>query len=204
MSIAILLLAAGGSTRMRGGDKLLEILNGEPMLVRSARVALGSRAEEVIVVLGANRSARERALDGLPVRIVGNVEWQDGMGRSIAVGAAAVSDATCGIIVMPGDMPGLTSALLDELISALPTGTSGTILRPRTMEGSPGNPVLFGGAYRPALMALTGDDGAWPVIAAHRENLRYVDVIGDAVSTDLDTPEEWAAYRARPDAGNGD
>ncbi len=202
--VAVILLAAGGSTRMRGGDKLLETLDGEPLLLRSARVAHNSRAESVIAVLGANRSARESVLAGLPIRIAFNENWLDGMGRSIAVGAAALDPHTSGVIIMPGDMPDLTAALLDELIAALPPGAPETILRPRTLQGKPGNPVLFGAAHLSALAALTGDEGARQVIAAHRENLRYIDVIGEAVLTDLDTPEAWAAYRDRPDMGKED
>lgn len=203
MSIAILLLAAGGSTRMRGGDKLLETLNGESLLARSARVALGSRAKSVTVVLGANRSARESILADLPVRGVVNENWQDGMGRSIAVGATALAPDTSGVIIMPGDMPDLTSALLDALILALPPQAPDVILRPRTLQGIPGNPVLFGAAHLPSLAALTGDEGARQVIAANRENLHYVEGADEAVLTDLDTPESWVAYRSRPDPGKG-
>ena len=204
MSVAILLLAAGGSTRMRGGDKLLETLGGEPLLVRSAQVALASSAENIIVVLGANRVARESVLAGLPVRIVVNENWQDGMGRSIAVGAAALAPGIRGVIVMPADMPDLTPALLDGLIGALSASAPETILRPRTREGKPGNPVLFGAVHLPALAALSGDAGARQVIAANRDDLRYIDVEGEAVLTDLDTPEAWRAYRMRPDPDNDD
>ncbi|MEZ5755305.1 MAG: NTP transferase domain-containing protein [Paracoccaceae bacterium] len=38
----ILLLAAGSPPRMRGGDKLLEDVAGEPLLRRSARAALAT------------------------------------------------------------------------------------------------------------------------------------------------------------------
>lgn len=189
---------------MKGGDKLLETLHGQPLLARSARVALGSRAGSTIIVLGANRSARESALAGLPVRVVVNENWQDGMGRSIAVGAAALDPGTRGVIVMPGDMPDLTATLLDELIAALPPADPEMILRPRTMQGKPGNPVLFGAAYLSALAVLNGDEGARQIIAAHPENLRYIEGAGEGVLTDLDTPEAWAAYRARPDLGNDD
>ncbi len=203
MKVAIILLAAGGSTRMRGGDKLLEIIDGEPLLARSARMALESGAGEVIAVTGANRAARESVLAGLPLRIVANENWREGMGRSIATGVAALPADTRGVMVLPADMPDLTSALLDTLIAALPPQAPRRILRPRTMQGIPGNPVLFGAAHLPALAALTGDAGARQVVAANSENLCFMEGAGEGVLTDLDTPEAWAAYRSRPVSDKG-
>lgn len=196
MSVAILLLAAGASSRMRGGDKLLETVAGEPLLRRSARTALASRADAVIAVTGANRSARDAALAGLPIRPCHNADWESGMGTSIAAGALALDSGTRGVLVMPADMPDLTAALLDRLIAALPGDAPRTILRPRAPSGEPGNPVLFGAAHIPALAALSGDEGARAVVARNRDDLSFVDAPDAAVLTDLDTPEAWAAYRA--------
>lgn len=196
MSPAILLLAAGASSRMRGGDKLMETLEGEPLLRRSARTALGSRAAEVVVILGANRPARQTALEGLPVRVVANKNWKDGMGSSIAVGAAALADPAGGVMILPADMPDLTPVLLDRLIAAFEHQGADTILRPRYAAGKPGNPVLFGADYLPALARLTGDAGARSVIADHPGALRHADIDDAAILIDLDTPEAWADYRA--------
>ena len=201
MSVAILLLAAGGSTRMRGGDKLLETLDGEPLLRRSARAALASKARETVVVLGANRSAREGALAGLPVRIVAHEGWRGGMGTSIAAGAAALAPGTA-VLVLPADMPDIAPALLDRLIAALPPDAPRAIARPRTAAGASGNPVLFGPAHLPALAALDGDDGAREIVARNRASLAYLDDAGEGVLVDLDTPEAWAAYRAARRRGN--
>jgi len=196
VSVAILLLAAGGSTRMRGGDKLLERLDGEPLLRRSARTALDSDAGAVIAITGANRDARSAALADLPIRIVHNDAWQQGMGASIAVGARALNAEVQGAIIMSADMPDLTPALLNRLIAALPPEDAQTILRPRGQGGAPGNPVLFGRAHIPALAALSGDAGARAILAAHPDAVCFVDMPGEAMLTDLDTPEAWATYRA--------
>ena len=40
--VFILIPAAGGSTRMRGRDKLLEDVGGTPLLARQVRVALST------------------------------------------------------------------------------------------------------------------------------------------------------------------
>lgn len=202
MSVAVLLLAAGASTRMRGGDKLLELLGGEPLLRRSARTALASGAAETLVVFGANHPARRAVLSDLPIRAIYNKDWEKGMGASIAAGAAATPPETRAVIVMPADMPDLTPALLNHLIDALPSDGSGVILRPRTAQGKPGNPVLFGADYLPALAALDADRGARDIIDHHRAALTYLDLDTEAVLVDLDTPEAWASYRDGRRAGN--
>ncbi|HYD08223.1 MAG TPA: NTP transferase domain-containing protein, partial [Reyranella sp.] len=50
--VAVLLLAAGRSTRMGGPNKLLAEANGAPLVVHAVKAALASQAVEVVVVLG--------------------------------------------------------------------------------------------------------------------------------------------------------
>ena len=191
MRTAVILLAAGGSSRMRGADKLLEDAGGAALLTRSARTALASDAVETLVVLGANRSARKAALTGLPVRTVINEGWRDGMGTTLAAGVASLADDVDAAIVMLADMPDIAPDLLNRLIArAVP----GMILRPVTEKGQPGNPVLFTSSHFPALATLAGDSGARQVIAENRACLATIPADG-SVLTDLDTPEAWAAWR---------
>jgi len=57
MTFAVVVLAAGGSTRMGGRFKLLEDLGGRPLVLWSVEAAMGSRCRPVVVVLG-NRAER--------------------------------------------------------------------------------------------------------------------------------------------------
>lgn len=81
---AIVLLAAGEGRRF-GDAKQLAMLNGEPMVRRSARLLLETSAP-VIVVTGARADDVEAALADLPVHRVRNAAWQEGMGTSLAAG----------------------------------------------------------------------------------------------------------------------
>lgn len=192
--VSILLLAAGGSTRMRGDDKLTRMLDGEPLLRRSARIALASTAMETVVVLGANRAARERCLDGLPVRIAANRDWQAGMGASISAGMGAIHARARAVVVMLADMPAITAPLLDRLIAAHDSVNTGGIVRPCTARGVMGHPVLFGAAHFRALASLSGDEGARAILAAHSDAMRSVAFPEDAALVDLDTPEAWSKW----------
>jgi molybdenum cofactor cytidylyltransferase len=46
------------------------------------------------------------------------------------------------------------------------------------------------------LMELTGDQGARAVLQRHADKILYTALPGQHATTDLDTPEAWAAWRA--------
>lgn len=195
--IAILLLAAGASRRMRGRDKLLEEAGGKPLLRRVADTAWASSASEVIVVLGARAEARRDTLGTAPLRVVENRQWQSGMASSIRCGIEALGTNVDGVIILLGDMPDVGSDLLDRLIAVFDPERGIDIVRPVAASGPVGNPVLFGQAHFPALGALSGDTGAKSVIAANPDRILDLPTGDDGVLNDLDTPEAWAKWRAQ-------
>ncbi len=195
MNIAIVLLAAGGSTRMRGGDKLLEEIDGEKLLHRSARVACESDAQSVVVVLGAREAERRAALSGLSLTTVVNADWAAGMGGSIAAGVKAAGDADAAIIML-ADMPDITSHMLNRIMAACDPNTPDQIVRPRDGQGRWGNPVLFCDGHFAALSILNGDQGARELLMKSKTYITPVTLESHAITTDLDTPEAWADWRA--------
>ena len=82
--LAILILAAGSSTRL-GRAKQLVVYKGESLLRRSILQAL-ALTKEVFVVLGHEYEACVLAINDLPVQILYNQEYTKGMGRSLAFG----------------------------------------------------------------------------------------------------------------------
>jgi molybdenum cofactor cytidylyltransferase len=190
--LVVLLLAAGGSTRMRGGDKLTEEVGGMPLLRRQALAAL-SVTPEVIVVLPPDRPARAVALEGLAVRTVVAEDAREGMSASLRAGLrAAEGDAA---MVMPADMPELGPVELGLMVEAF-RETPDRILRGASGD-TPGHPVIFPADLWPALAQMTGDQGGREVIAANRARVRLIPLPGRAALTDLDTPEDWADWRQR-------
>lgn len=192
MRLVILLMAAGGSSRMRGGDKLTEEVGGMPLLRRQAMAAL-SVSPDVIVVLAPDRPARAEAVRNLAVRTVIAADAADGMSASLRAGLQqANGDAA---MVLPADMPELGAAELSLMADAC-RETPDHILRGASGE-APGHPVIFPADLWPALANMTGDQGGREVIAANRTRVRLIPLPGRAALTDLDTPEDWAAWRSR-------
>ncbi len=193
-SVAIILLAAGASSRMRGRDKLLEDVRGVAMLRHCAIAALGSGAE-VLVVLAADRPERRAVLDGLAVKMVEAKDWRDGMAVSIRAGLAVVSPETEAVMVAFADMPDVTSAHFDALVAAYVPNQNRHFCRAVTEDGKYGHPVLFGARFFAELAALQGDKGGRDILAANAECVVNVPTPGQSAVIDIDTPEDLAGWR---------
>ncbi len=194
--VAAIILAAGRSSRMGGPNKLLEKLDGKPLVRIAAEQALASRASPVIVVTGHQGDLVRAALDGLDVRFVANPDFAEGLATSVKSGIAAVPDAADGAMVCLGDMPLVDARLMDRLIDAFDPEKGALIAMPSS-DGRRGNPVLWSRRFFPELMTLEGDVGARHLIAKHKEALAEVPVDGQSAFMDIDTPEALAQVRGR-------
>ena len=183
---AILVLASGASSRMRGADKLLEEIDGVPLLLRAVRAACEVSNETIVALPPAG--PRRALLRDCPAKLVEVSERA--MSASIRAGVTACgSDA---LMIHLADMPEIGAAEMATVAQAW-RRANGPTLRATSDEGRPGQPVVFDRALFPALAALAGDDGARGVLRAHPPDL--VRLPGRRALVDLDTPEEWAAWR---------
>ncbi len=189
----ILILAAGSSSRMRGGDKLLEPVGGEPLLTRIARFAL-STGVPVTVALPTDRPLRRAALDGLAVSQVVVPDAASGLSASLSAGLAALPAQTP-VMLLLADLPEITSQDLTTMLHAW-AQTPDLILRGAAADGTPGHPVCFPPWARDMLQHIRGDEGARAVLKDHAAQVRLVPLPHAHATTDLDTPEDWAAWRA--------
>lgn len=195
-NVAILLLAAGASARMQGRDKLMEIIDGRPLLRRQAHAACATKSP-VYVTLNPRFPGRRMALFALPVeRVTVPDSDSGGMAASFRAGVAALPDDIDGVLVVLSDMPDLSQQDFDTMIRRF---DGKTVLRGASVTGDAGHPVLFPRSCFKELMALEGDHGARAVAENHPCAL--VRLPNWHAVTDLDTPEDWAAWRAKRSHG---
>jgi molybdenum cofactor cytidylyltransferase len=192
--IAALLLAAGRSTRMGGPNKLLESIDGTPMVARTAQRLLSSRARPVVAVLGNEADAIDRALGRLPVERVRNPAFAEGLSASLKCGLSALPDDIDGVVVCLGDMPLIAGRDIDRLIAAFNPLEGRAIVVP-TRRGKRGNPVLWARRFFAEMAELAGDVGAKHLIGEHAELVCEVEMDTDGVLVDIDTPEALAELR---------
>ena len=189
----LVLLAAGGSSRLGRPKQLLEY-EGQSLLRRAAEAALGSRCEPVIVVLGCEAEACAKVLAGLPVRIIVNEKWSEGLAGSIRVGIQALEEEQAGLfcgMIAVADQPQLSAAMLDALIDK--QIRSGAKMVAAEYAGKAGVPALFCASLFGQLKALDGDQGARQILRTHPLAVVRVPFPGGA--EDIDTPEDWAKLR---------
>lgn len=118
-----LLLAAGGSTRL-GRPKQLLTRNGVPLVRCMAEAALATRPEKLFVVVGAEAASVRIALATLPVHVIVNERWQDGLASSLQTAAPLLSQQALPVLVLGCDQPALTVTHLQKLL-ARPRPTDG-------------------------------------------------------------------------------
>jgi len=188
--IAAIVLAAGLSRRM-GTPKLLLDLRGKPVIRHTLERLVAADMDEILVVVGPQHDALERALDGLRVRFVVNPTPEAGQGSSVSAGVHALSADTTAALIALGDQPGIAVDVIRKLRDALP-GKS--IAAPRYSDGL-GNPVIFATAVFPELAALSGDRGARAVVERDSSRLTVVEV-ARPMPSDLDTPEDYERLSA--------
>jgi len=202
--VAVLVLAAGRSTRMGGPNKMLADANGAPLVVHAVKAALESQAVEIVVVLGHMadqvRAGIENAIPGRSrLRFVTNPDFVDGLSTSVRTGIGALSSNVDAAIVQLGDMPGVGAGLLNRLIAAFSPVEGRAICVP-TVGGKRGNPVLWARRFFPEMATLSGDSGAKHLIGEHADLVCEVEMTGEAAITDIDTPEALKAWRERSPA----
>lgn len=126
-----------------------------------------------------------------------------GMGDSIAAAVRATADAA-GWLILPADLPLVLPQTLRR-IAAAPAAMR--VLRP-VYQGQPGHPVRFDRCCGPALMALSGEQGAAALARQYGPDTLAVDDAGCV--TDVDTVAAlrqaealWRARAAAPAPGHG-
>jgi molybdenum cofactor cytidylyltransferase len=144
---------------------------------------------QVVVVIGAHAGAVRATLAGLPVDIVVNESWTDGMSSSMRAGLRALGPEIQAVLLVLADQPALTTDLL-QLLVARYRATGAPITAPY-YRGQRGNPVLFDRALFSELLAVEGDRGGRPLLARYREQVERVKVEDPAVVMDVDSPQDY-------------
>jgi molybdenum cofactor cytidylyltransferase len=187
VKVAGVLLAAGKGSRM-GGGKMTVAFAGKPLVRHAAEALCESGLAQVVVVTGHDAEHVASALGGLDVNIVHNADFATGMASSLKAAVASLSSEIDAALVALGDMPHVTTEILNRLVGAFATTPQPKAVVP-VVEGRRGNPVLIGRGLFPDVMRLEGDVGARRLLEAAGDAVVEVEIADAAVLIDLDTPE---------------
>jgi molybdenum cofactor cytidylyltransferase len=190
--IGAVILAAGESKRM-GRPKQLLPIGGQPMLRRVSESVCASGLAQVIVVIGAAAERVEEAISGLPLAVVRNPLWSEGMSTSLRAGIGALEAGIRAAIVVLADHPNVTPGLLNRLMECyVRTGAAAVV---PTYQGRRGHPVLFDRRLFPDLLRIEGDRGAGSLLDRAGTEVVYLQVDDAAVVQDVDDLDDYAALQ---------
>lgn len=185
-AIAAIILAAGQSRRMGDTNKMTVEVSGKSMVRHVGEAVCNSSIKSANVITGYKPDEVEKALLGLEITLHNNPDYEQGLSTSIACGIRALSDGVSSALIVLGDMPFVTSDMIDALAKTASENPNHIIVS--THEGKRGNPVLWPRAFFEELRSIQGDVGARHIMAANQDRVIEVE-LGEAASLDLDTQE---------------
>ncbi|MEN3322295.1 nucleotidyltransferase family protein [Mariniflexile soesokkakense] len=190
LNIGILILAAGASKRM-GVPKQMLNWGNTSLLSHAIETALGVVPKEIVVILGANYDVLKKDIKDYPVTVLNNLDWDKGLGTSIAKGVSYFENTQFpinGVLIMLADQPFVTSSFLESIIKNF-VPNKNQIIATFYEEGKYGVPAIFDKVYFEELMALRDDYGAKYLLKKYESQV--INLIPSLKNIDLDTQEDY-------------
>jgi molybdenum cofactor cytidylyltransferase len=184
--VAGVILAAGGAQRM-GQPKQVLIWHGQPLVRHVARAALEGGLDPVVVVTGNAAEQVRAAVEGLPILVANNPEWQAGQSSSVKIGLHALPAETGAAVFLLADQPQTPAGLIASLVETH-AGTLSPLVAP-LVQGQRANPVLLDRVTFSDLFSLSGDQGGRALFA--RYPVQWVPWHDSSILEDIDTPEDY-------------
>jgi molybdenum cofactor cytidylyltransferase len=191
-TIAIIILAAGASTRM-GTPKQLLTYQERSFVRHITEIALASVCQPVIVVLGAYAEIIRPQLSQLPIQIVESLQWNCGMSASIKSGIELLNNLPQTIeaaVIALCDQLFISPEIINQLVEAY-YSTKKPIIASE-YAGTFGAPALFSHIYFSELAALKEAEGAKRIINKHLNQVYCVPFPLGYI--DIDTPKDYEQY----------
>lgn len=189
--IAILILAAGNSSRM--GERVKQILPWKTttLLGHAVQQANESVADTTFVVLGAYEEIIKAEVNLDKVVAIQNKNWENGLGNSITAGMHHFTSRSLSydaVLIMLADQPLVDSNYLNKMMGNW-RGNPSKIITTQ-YERRSGVPAIFGKAHFEELSNLNKDFGAKDIIASHKDAILALDPEGKEIDID-----SWKSYQ---------
>ena len=196
-NIAIVLLAAGSSSRM-GQPKQLLPWKDKTLLGHAIEKAT-STGLEVFVLLGANKVEIEGQVDFSKAVPLIHSHWKDGIGSTIAFAISEIVNrfsSINAIVIALADQPFVSTEHYEELVKEYKINRE--VIIATTKGDYLGVPALFPQIFFSQLKSLENDEGAKKIINQNRGQVRAIPTEVDLF--DIDTIPEY--YIARNKVNN--
>lgn len=186
--LLIAVLAAGASRRL-GRPKQLVAFGGEPLIRRTCRAAIEAAIGPVAVVLGCRHEEIAPVVSDLPLTVLVNDAWDEGMASSVRTATrAALGLKVVAMLLLHADQYAITGDALRRLHDAWRASPDSACL---SRDGDHlGPPAILPAGLFDQMLTLVGDAGPRGIL---RGSTIVVEVSMPAASKDVDHPSDLAA-----------
>lgn len=189
--IAVLVLAAGKSSRMNDIKQLLKI-NNKTLLDHTLETTQKVIPENIFCVLGANAEKIQKVISSKNIQFIYNKHFETGLSSSIVAGIEYFKIEKIdidGVLILLADQPEINSEYLNLLITKFKENNK---IIASNYHQKAGVPAIFPKQYFEKLILLTGDKGAKVFLQNHLPEI--IILKRNQSFKDIDTPEDYESY----------
>lgn len=205
--IDAVLLAAGESKRFND-TKQLAIIDDKPMLIGAIDILRRLEFNSITVVLGANSSAIEKALQSVcsqvscatqaspSVTTIIASKWKQGMGASIAAGVKTLGSEITHVFIGLTDQVEIRTKQCDHMLIESRKNPDSIVAA--FYNNKVGAPAIFPRTYFAELSELENDKGARDILRANAASVISIDM--PEAARDIDTKKDLLLYKSTTQA----
>lgn len=186
--IAAIVLAAGVGSRS-GRNKLLAEVNGRPLFLNALEAAVKSKASPVFLITGYQAEDMEEYLDDIDVSVIYNPAYRSGIRTSIDLGIKSIPSFCDGVMIIPADMPQISTEYLNKMIDTFKKGEGRQLIISEYQE-TKCNPLIWGKDLYDFADIVPENADLRPIFMEHSDYIQLVDVIDEKEIFDVNFPSD--------------
>ncbi len=200
-SVWAVVLAAGTSSRLGQPKQLLD-LGGEPVLNHVLRAAAMAPLGGTVLVLGHEARTIGSAVGDFGQIPIFNADFAEGQSTSLKAGIAALPSSATAALILLGDQPLVTPALIGQVIDRFIEGGRTDRFVQTRYGDIPAPPVLISRDWFDAVGGISGDQGARELLRDHHDRVDFVESDDDR-PLDIDTLDDYHELLRRTGSKDG-
>ena len=189
--ISAILLAAGQSRRLIGGNKLIIKYKEVPLINHILKSLIKSKVNKIIIVLGyESNKIKKIILKSKKIIFINNPNYKKGISSSIKCGLKKLSNKNKGFIIAQSDMPLVTFSLINKIYNSIIK--SNKLVHVLKNNNKIGNPIGFNIETKIKFKKIKGNMGARKMVKKLSKNTNFLSTNSKAIFKDLDLKKDFS------------